>query len=432
MHWLLIGYMFLFIDRPFEVWSWLGDLHFERMYMIVTLIAWLFSPNKKWLPNVQHWCYAAFAIAVLVCWIASPWMEKTQPKIEDWFKIVVFYGLLVTSVHNERGLKRMVAGFLAVMGLYIAHSLKEYLGGRHVYRMGIARMIGVDTTLGDPNSFGASIVFSLPMVAVAWKSGLGGRWGKFALAGLTAMAAVSILLTGSRSSLLGLFVWSATAMLMHRKRFLWLTLACLVAPMAYVALPGELQNRFETIINPDVGPESAKVSGEGRLEGLETGFRLLGKYPLTGIGPGAWIPATGSEVESHNLVGQLVGEMGLLGAGAFSLVLLAFAWNIGKVRAIQTERPEWKSDFAVQVASGTAIAVGLLLFMGLFGHNLFRFTWLWYGGFLIIARHVLAQKMESEADEVEVIAMTVPYPDGEEPMDREALPSGWTWHEAGR
>ena len=27
MRWLLIGYMFLFIDRPFEVWKWLGDLH---------------------------------------------------------------------------------------------------------------------------------------------------------------------------------------------------------------------------------------------------------------------------------------------------------------------------------------------------------------------------------------------------------------------
>ena len=34
MRWLLIGYMFLFIDRPFEVWPWLGDLHIERLYML--------------------------------------------------------------------------------------------------------------------------------------------------------------------------------------------------------------------------------------------------------------------------------------------------------------------------------------------------------------------------------------------------------------
>ena len=35
MRWLLIGYMFLFIDRPFEVWPWLGDLHVERIYMLL-------------------------------------------------------------------------------------------------------------------------------------------------------------------------------------------------------------------------------------------------------------------------------------------------------------------------------------------------------------------------------------------------------------
>ena len=35
MRWLLIGYMFLFIDRPFEVWPWLGDLHVERVYMLL-------------------------------------------------------------------------------------------------------------------------------------------------------------------------------------------------------------------------------------------------------------------------------------------------------------------------------------------------------------------------------------------------------------
>ena len=50
MHWLLIGYMFLFIDRPFEVWPWLGDLRVERIYMLVTMGVWLLSPGKKWLP----------------------------------------------------------------------------------------------------------------------------------------------------------------------------------------------------------------------------------------------------------------------------------------------------------------------------------------------------------------------------------------------
>jgi hypothetical protein len=37
----------------------------------------------------------------------------------------------------------------------------------------------------------------------------------------------------------------------------------------------------------------------------------------------------------------------------------------------------------------------LLLFEGNFGHNLFRYSWLWYGGFLIIARHCVQQRLAS-------------------------------------
>ncbi len=47
--------------------------------------------------------------------------------------------------------------FLAVMFVYMLHSLREYFNGRHVYRMSIDRMIGVDQAMSDPNSFGASI-----------------------------------------------------------------------------------------------------------------------------------------------------------------------------------------------------------------------------------------------------------------------------------
>src|SRR5262249_37807099 len=36
MHWLLIGYMWIFIERPGEIWPKLEDLHVERIYMLFT------------------------------------------------------------------------------------------------------------------------------------------------------------------------------------------------------------------------------------------------------------------------------------------------------------------------------------------------------------------------------------------------------------
>jgi hypothetical protein len=419
MRWLLIGYMFLFIDRPFEVWKWLGDLHIERVYMLLTIVAWTVYPYKRWLSNPQHAAYAGFAMAVVTCWLMSPFADYGQLVVENWFKVAVFYFLLVTSIQDEEGLKHIAVGFLAVMGLYMLHSFREYLAGRHTYRMGISRMIGVDQTLGDPNSFGASIVFALPIVVAVWRAGIGGRLGRYLLLGYVGLSSLCILLTGSRSSLLGLVVWFAIVIWGTRYRFAALCAFAAAAPMAFVALPESLQTRFETIINPEVGPKNAQESGEGRLKGLTTGLALWASNPLNGVGPGAWRPATGSKVESHNLYGQLMGELGALGVVAFVALLICFWMNWRLMRRIRRDVPEWQNHLIFTLPSSVGVAVLLLLFMGNFGHNLFRFTWLWYGGFLIIARHCMEVRLAEwqPAPEVEF-----------EPEEEYDLPPGWILH----
>jgi O-antigen ligase len=341
----------------------------------------------------------------------------------DYFKIVVFYILLVTTVKDEHALKLVVAGFLAVMGVYLAHSFREYLNGRHTYRMGIARMIGVDKTLGDPNSFGASIVFAMPFVVALWRTGLGGRWGRYALLGYTGLSGLCILLTGSRSSLLGFLLWGALLLLRGRKRLAWLVAAAMGAPLVFIALPEDLQTRFETIVDPSVGPKEAQTSGEGRLQGLEIGFKLWGRNPISGIGPGAWRPATGSKIESHNLYGQLVGELGALGLVSFVAVLACVWVNLRKVAVVRKEFPEWSNDLVFQVSSAVGTGMFLLLFMGNFGHNLFRFSWLWYGGFLIIARHCI----EARVRELEYLPPEDVWQE-EDGEYSDEYPDGWAEH----
>lgn len=429
MRLLLIGYMFLFIDRPFEVWKWLGDLHVERIYMLFTIAAWFVYPNKRWISNTQHAAYLAFALAVLVCWAMSPWAAQGQNVVEDWFKIVVFYFLLVTTIHDEEGLKQVVGGFLIVMALYLSHSFREYLGGRHTYRMGISRMIGIDTTLGDPNSFGASIVFALPLVTAFWRAGVGGVKGRLFLTGYVGLSSLCILLTGSRSSLLGLMCWFLIIIWGTKYRLKALAGFVVAAPLAFVALPESLQTRFETIINPEVGPKNAQESGEGRINGLLMGFDLWQANLLTGVGPGAWRPATHQPIESHNLYGQIMGETGTLGVFAFIAVLGCYWANLRAVKRARSFLPQHRNDLIFGIPSSIGVGVFLLLFMGNFGHNLFRFTWLWYGGFLIIARHCVARKVASWEPESEFVGLDE---SAEETLEEvpEALPDGWVFHPA--
>jgi len=390
MVWLLIGYMFLFIHRPFEFWPLLGDLHFERLYIGGLFLVWMLQP-KRWLPNGQHLAYAAFAFTVLLCWIMSPYADKGERVVEDWFKIVFFYCLFVTVVHDERSLRKLALGFVFVMGIYMTHSLKEYMAGRHTYRMGIARMIGIDTSQGDPNSFGASIVFALPFAALFWKTSTS-KWMKLGVISYLGLSTLCILLTGSRSSLLGLVLWSLIAIWRSRYRWMGMGFAMIASPLLFIALPDSLQNRFETIVNPEVGPENARVSGENRLEGLTKGLELWMQNPATGCGPGAWRPATHSKLESHNLYGQIMGEMGTAGIMTFGMILCFFWMNLRWMKHDRRAHPERANDFVYHLTGAVGMGIFLMLFEGNFGHNLFRHNWLWYGGFLIIARHCVEMR----------------------------------------
>ena len=49
--------------------------------------------------------------------------NQSARRDEDYLKYAVFYVLLVTSVQSERDLRTIVAGYVAVMTLFMAHSL---------------------------------------------------------------------------------------------------------------------------------------------------------------------------------------------------------------------------------------------------------------------------------------------------------------------
>ena len=429
MIWVLIGYMFLFIHRPFEIWPTMGDIHLERIYMVGALLFAAAWPAKRWIPNWQHLAYVAFAVVIMICWFCSPWMEHGEETVENFLKILVFYVLIVLAVHDAKSLRLLLLGFLGVMAVYMLHSLREYLGGRYAYRMGFARMIGVDKAMGDPNTFAASILYTLPFVVPFWKTS--GRQTRvtgeevsgesvqmmvqhspltsiesrestppalmrFFLAGYVSLSVVCIGLTGSRSAFVGLLLWGM--IMVARSRWRWglavLALGCI--PVLWGALPDSLQNRFETIVNPEVGPANARESAQNRLEGLEIGLNLWSQYPATGCGPGAWKVATGRKIESHNLFGQLLGETGTIGALAFAGILLGFWLNLRRIWRLYRQHPEWGRDFLYHISTAIGMALFLLLFEGNFGHNLFRYSWLWYGGFLIITRHCVEQRLQTE------------------------------------
>jgi O-antigen ligase len=390
--------MWLFIHRPFEIWSQLATIRIEFLYMIFTIVAWASSGRIRMVSNPLQNAFAAFSAAVLVCWIMSPWSgeENSQVEVQNYFKLLVFYVILVTSIRTEEELELLVMGFLGAMGLFMLHSYREYLAGRHKYAMGIPRMIGVGTSLSDPNSFSASVLYALPLTRAAWAI-IQRFWVKLALLGYVLLSVLCVVLTGSRSAFAASLLLVGLIILRTRRRFTYLTLVVLISPLCWFLIPDHLQNRFYTLIDPSVGPANAQESAEDRNVGWRLGFQLFGQYPLLGCGPGAWRPATGSPIESHVLYAQVLGEMGLFGSITFASIVACLFLNVYQIRRHYTSNPDRPKDFNYFLSDGLGQAVILLLFLGFAGHNLFRFSWLWYGGFLIHARSFLEARVARES-----------------------------------
>jgi O-antigen ligase len=387
MHWVLGGYLWLYIHRPFEFWPALGNLQFERLYMIATLLCWLFYPNKGFVLNRLHLAFVLFAIALVLCWIVSPYSDDGTKTVEDFFKVAVFYFLLITTVRDERTLRLMLLIYLTAVGLYMAHSLAEFLHGRHVFRMGIRRMIGVDSTYNDPNTFSATLLYSLPITLPFWAEKPRGKL-RMALIAYVALSLVCILLTGSRGALVGLGCLAVMLFGVSRRRGVLFVLLALAIPIGWSLLPEELHNRFLTLVDPSVGPQNAQTSAEGRTQGILDGLRLWSQSPITGFGPNSFGKAAGHGFQAHNLYGQTLGELGGLGAVALLGMLLAFALNAFEVRRI-ARNCGWNEAFPVHLSRAVSLAVLLMLVMGMGSHNLYRYTWMWFGAFQGIALHCL-------------------------------------------
>jgi hypothetical protein len=403
MIWLLGGYMWLFVHRPFEVWPALGALQIERAYMLLMLVAWLITPGKGLLPNRIHLALALFTVGLTGAWLSSPYGDQpgVSDVVENFFKVAVFYVLVVTTVRDERKLRLLVLLFLGAVSLYMAHSLLELLRGRYQWRMGTWRMIGVDVTFGDPNAFATTLLYTLPLTLPFWFE-RPRRLPRFLLLGYTLAACACILMTGSRAGFVGLCAFGGLVLFISSKRKGTMVVmgglgACAAVAVLAVALPPELQNRYLTLVDSSKGPENAQLSASGRMAGLLHGIEAWQKNLLLGNGPGTFAFATGREGGAHNLYGQTLSEVGLVGAVALVFLVVCSFVNWFETRRLYRQNPGlWPPgsagaaappDLAYHVARGVALNTFLLLLMGWSGHNLYRYNWQWFAAFGAIALH---------------------------------------------
>jgi len=397
---LLIGYMWLYIHRPFEIWSWMGDIYLERVYILTCAVLWFLFHQKSVIRNINVLAIFGIAAAILFSDFMTNMSGASNPTVEEWLKILFFAILLMASIRQEQELKILLAGFAVVFFVYMLHSYYEFkFCGHFVYRMGIPRLCGIGESMSDPNAFGASVVYFLPVLVPLWTMLRGTPAIPVRLFAITAfcLAVICISDTGSRAAFIGFLAYVVLAAVFSKNRWKILATAIVFLPIIWVNMDERMQNRYLTIIDPSRGPANAQVSAEGRVVGFREGMKLFQKYPLHGCGPGNAAVESGTGLQTHNLYSQVAGELGWPGVLAFVFLCCCLTINYSYSRfywkILRTQSPD-ADPYLFLVSQAVFITMMLLLIMGWGGHNAFRYTWVWFALFQSMAVVALKKKTD--------------------------------------
>lgn len=362
----------------------------------------------------QSWFYLGrigFAIVgLMVAYSLSAfnayYLTEVKETLIDVLRLFVVYVLIVNIVDNPRKLRAVVWLYFAAVGVHIVMSVINYYSGVVQVRMGIVRALGSGLSYADPNSHAATITYSLPVMFYFMRE-YAGKLQTAILVGIGTLGCWNIILTGSRTAMVGLLFLAGVIIFRSRRKVVYALMAVLLLAMAVVVMPDQYKERFAS--TADLSSDtSAAESARGRLEGLEHGLQLWMQSPITGVGAGCYAIARGVEygvyVSSHNMLAELLAESGIIGLTAFGIFIWTVYVTLRRARrwlVKNRESPDNRMMFGL--LEGILVGYALLFLLGLAGHNLYRYNWFFFGALVTVIWRLVAQQIDRHSSEQDLV-----------------------------
>lgn len=343
-----------------------------------------------------------FAAMVLVTYLSIFGAIDLQSAWEDWqrfLRLFLVYLVMVRIVKTESQFKAVVMLFIISVGFLAISSTIQYYRGEFEVRQGIQRLHSFGGGLIDPNTMATSLILGIPFMFYMAKAHRNVLLKTFMFA-LIGSCLWAIILTGSRGGMVGAIAVIMLLTWHSRHKTLGFVIAGAVLIAIAAVMPDQYQNRFMSIFAITEDDEfGAADSARGRINGLILGFKFLLKNPLTGVGISnfGWhhhLEPGGNWTDAHNLIGKLVGELGLLGVAAFSFFIFRFVKTLKFVKRFYDDH-DWPPDFLFFMRQAIKIGLIMLFVQGMFGHNLYRDNWYFFAAFIVIISKIIYDRHQA-------------------------------------
>jgi putative inorganic carbon (hco3(-)) transporter len=398
-----------FLHLPARL-PFLGVIRFDFLLIFILIVA-AFNKNMSATRIISDENIVEKRLRTLIIYIivVTPFVEWPGSAIffgfPKFIKVVVFYYFTVNFVTTERRLKAFIFVFLVCQVLRVVEPVflnitTGYWGsfanmgeGEHLYRLS-----GAPYDVINPNGLAYVVLSVLPFM---FCSVVQSTKGKLLFVGVVPVLLYALVLTGSRSGIIGFLIVALGAGLKNLKKgLIFISISLVFVVIGFSSLPDNLQDRYLSIISSDT---KNAATASGRIEGISKEIKVALRRPFIGHGLGTSPEAnyhfTGIHIRSHNLYIEVAEELGLIGLGIF----LLFIWSIVKSF-------EWKGGKASNLAGKSdsyllgirkALQVWLLmnLIFSIASYGLTSYEWYLFAGLSAVF-----QKLSSEQRQDAVIS----------------------------
>ncbi|KAA3632299.1 MAG: hypothetical protein DWP97_11275 [Calditrichaeota bacterium] len=394
-------YMFIFFFNPQEFIP--VELPYEKAIALMILVVLFFKVafrDKKFELYPMDKAFAAFMVVCFVSIMFAGDIELAWDTFFKFFKVFLVYLFASRLADTQKKFNTVIWIYLlSVVYIAVSVSLNYYIAGGAM-NMGVERAGGFGEGGEDPNSIANSLLLGIPFFYYLYR-----HYKNFYIraffVGIMLLSVWTIVLTGSRGGMLGVMVVAILLSLATRYKIVTSFIAIMFIGVFLIAMPDQYKERFGTIFSVYDSNDTtgANESAQGRIEGLVKGFVFLSQRPLFGVGIGnfKWQNRVqyGKWLDSHNLIGKLVGELGIAGIISFGFFLYTIIATLQMIKYIY-HKYKWEYDFNWYLVEAIFYSLIILAYQGLISHNLFRDNWYAIACFVVIMSTLIKNRVELE------------------------------------
>lgn len=393
--WGVISYLMIMMLRPGLHYPILGQLRIELLVGVIVILVILFSgrlgrikPSEE---PVTRWMFILFGVMALSMVQAMDFSYSWE-WMNDFFKVFLFFIMIVTLTEDVGDCEVLLLVFCLMSATIAYEAIFNFMTGNLVESMDESRRMSyavANTGMGSGHVALANMCNQA--LAVSWYVGACHRNKNIRLfgLGLFVLLLAGVVVSGSRGGFFGLAAFFVFAVVFAENRMKMVLYELLAIGVIVIVNPDYLNFMKKVKV---IG--SSDTSTGSRLQGLSHGFQMMVKRPILGVGPGCYPIARGTwfgwSLWAHNLYGELMGDLGLMGVFTYYSFLKCYLVTAYRILKESTTDP-----VIGNICKAVLVATVVRLVLGMGSHSLYIFFWYFLAGIMVVvSRHIRAAEAQ--------------------------------------